>query len=393
MKYALSAAALLLAAAGSAAAAEVELYGIVDLGLSYTNMDLESPGHDNVEHFSMNSGGQSASRWGLKGLEELGSGLDVGFVLESSFNADTGALYLQDDDVLFDRESSIFIEGPFGKLGMGRLGSFNQGLSSWSLSDRISAFDNDFGFFVAQPGNTFTGYGGCDNALAYRSPDFAGFQLHAMYFMGVNGYENKSGSDRLLNLAATYDNGPFSGMISFEWYNLTQAFTNIDTDDGFTLLAGASYDFGSFKLYLAGEYFNSIELYTFGGLFTESSPYLPWKIGGSQEFASQVLSLIQVDGFSLLVSAETQIAGGKLMAAASWLDAQSDSNWDMVGEFDFSRWSVSLGYDYPLSKRTNLYAVASVMEDKIDNTRGFSGQVGDWSPNVVTVGFGLRHMF
>ena len=81
------------------------------------------------------------------------------------------------------------------------------------------------------------------------------------------------------------------------------------------------------------------------------------------------------------------------MAAASWLDAQSDSNWDVVGEFDFSRWSVSLGYDYPLSKRTNLYAVASVMEDKIDNTRGFSGQVGDWSPNVVTVGFGLRHMF
>ena len=39
----------------------------------------------------MRSGVGSGSRWGLKGTEELGNGLTVGFILEDGFDSDTGS--------------------------------------------------------------------------------------------------------------------------------------------------------------------------------------------------------------------------------------------------------------------------------------------------------------
>ena len=68
----------------------------------------------------MQSGQRSGSRFGMKGVEDLGNGLKVGFVLENGFYSDTGA----DKGAFFDRESSLYLEGSFGKFGMGRLSTF-----------------------------------------------------------------------------------------------------------------------------------------------------------------------------------------------------------------------------------------------------------------------------
>ena len=125
MKKTIAAVAVLGAFTGSAIAADVTLYGVVDLGLAYNHVDTDGPGK-NIKSFSMESGQNSGSRWGLKGTEDLGNGLTVGFILEDGFKADTGA----QGDQMFDRESSLFIEGNFGKLAFGRMGSINQGVSS-----------------------------------------------------------------------------------------------------------------------------------------------------------------------------------------------------------------------------------------------------------------------
>ena len=60
----------------------------------------------------------------MKGTEDLGNGLTVGFVLENGFTADDG---VDGGSAMFDRESMLFLEGNFGKLAFGRIGSFNQG--------------------------------------------------------------------------------------------------------------------------------------------------------------------------------------------------------------------------------------------------------------------------
>ena len=89
-KKSLVAVAVLGAAAFSAQAADVQLYGLVDYGFQYAEKDT---GAGKATHnFDMKSGMNSGSRFGLKGVEDLGNGYKVGFVLENGFNADDGTL-------------------------------------------------------------------------------------------------------------------------------------------------------------------------------------------------------------------------------------------------------------------------------------------------------------
>ena len=120
MKKTLAALAVLGAFAGSAVAADVTLYGLVDYGFNYQHVDADKDGVDAQDSFRMMSSQNSGSRFGLKGTEDLGNGLKVGFVLENGFNADDGAL--ANGGRLFGRESQVYLQGAFGTLSFGRVG-------------------------------------------------------------------------------------------------------------------------------------------------------------------------------------------------------------------------------------------------------------------------------
>ena len=107
MKKTLAALAVLGAFAGSAMAADVTLYGLVDYGFSYEHADGDISGVDAQDTFQMKTGQNSGSRFGLKGTEDLGNGLKVGFVLENGFTADDGKM--DNSDRLFGRESNLFV--------------------------------------------------------------------------------------------------------------------------------------------------------------------------------------------------------------------------------------------------------------------------------------------
>ncbi|MBB2920002.1 putative porin [Cupriavidus alkaliphilus] len=76
-------------------------------------------------------GGLSASRWGLRGVEDLGSGNQALFVLESGFQWDTGALQ---SVPLFNRQSFIGVQNKdLGKLTFGRqYTSFFDGMANFA---------------------------------------------------------------------------------------------------------------------------------------------------------------------------------------------------------------------------------------------------------------------
>ena len=173
MKKTLAAVAVLGAFAGSALAADVQLYGIVDLGVGYNHIDVDGLKVDgDKDKFEMKSGQASGSRWGIKGTEDLGNGLTVGFILEDGFDADTGSE--DKTKVMFNRESSLFLEGGFGKVAFGRIGSLNNGQSSWAKVGMINAFGtSDWGSYSAQVGNIMATAGQWDNMIAYQTPDFA----------------------------------------------------------------------------------------------------------------------------------------------------------------------------------------------------------------------------
>ena len=183
MKKTLAAVAVLGAFAGSALAADVQLYGIVDTGFQYLNADADRNGFDSTNSFSIESGMQSGSRFGIKGTEDLGNGLTVGFILENQFSSDTGAL--KNEDSFFHREASLFLEGGFGKVAFGRMGSINGGVSALGKYSVYSAFGTSWGNYSAQAGNWAVGAGMWDNMVAYETPNFAGFKVFAQYGMGI----------------------------------------------------------------------------------------------------------------------------------------------------------------------------------------------------------------
>lgn len=180
-KKSLAAVALLGAFAGSAFAADVTLYGVVDEGFLYTHKDADKTDTDAVDKFELRNGIQAGSRWGLKGTEDLGNGLKVGFILESGFNADDGTQSVS--GTMFNREASLNVMGPFGQLSLGKIGAITQGTSSWGKVGAVSAFGTSYG--AANVGNATNVFaatvGVMDNTIAYQTPKFAGFTVYAQY--------------------------------------------------------------------------------------------------------------------------------------------------------------------------------------------------------------------
>lgn len=86
-KKSLIAVAVLGATAFSVQAADVTMYGKVDLGLQYKTSEVTVGDKTMVDEdtFSMENGRNSASRFGIKGSEDLGNGMKVSFQLENGF--------------------------------------------------------------------------------------------------------------------------------------------------------------------------------------------------------------------------------------------------------------------------------------------------------------------
>ena len=88
MKKTLIALGVLAALPSLALSAEVSIYGKVDVGLAFVNVDPGVDGQDSWSNLSMQSGQTAGSRVGMTGFEELGNGHKVGFILENGFNVD-----------------------------------------------------------------------------------------------------------------------------------------------------------------------------------------------------------------------------------------------------------------------------------------------------------------
>ena len=106
----------------------------------------------------MNSG----SRFGLKGTEDLGNGMKVGFVLENGFSADSGTL--GQDSRLFGREAQVTLYGDFGQVSFGRLGAMIGGNGTYALFGAVvSPFSCGWGDVGGHLQVTALGYEFIDN--------------------------------------------------------------------------------------------------------------------------------------------------------------------------------------------------------------------------------------
>ena len=230
-----------------------------------------------------------------------------------------------------------------------------------------------------------------DNTVTYKSPNFAGFNAYAQYSFGMNTKdkfgtgekdntvapaEGKSGDTRYAALGGTYVAGPFNLAASAALYNWSSTEYTDNPNNGYTLTAGGYYNCGFAKTYLSAQYFDNMY---------KSSSNATDKFG----FASVGLNNESFKGWAAQAGFDMPLAGGTAMLAFGYADTESANSGDNEkgNDNEFTRWGTSVGYTYSLSKRTNVYGVASYFQDKQTLNKV------ETKPETTTVYVGMRHSF
>lgn len=299
----------------------------------------------------VNSGGMTTSWLGFKGTEDLGGGLKANFALTSFFQADTGVQGRFPGDTLFSRDANVGLSGGFGAITLGRglapnfLPSilFNPFGDSFNFSPLILHMDvplfNGTGWNSSIKADT-----GWSNEIIYTTPNFGGLTANLHYQFG-----EQAGSNSKNNIGGNllYFNGPLSLTAFYENAQLTNPGPVLQNQSK-TWFVGGGYDLKVVKLFA-----------TYQKTSVDHDVVLT---DPSRELKTYSLG------------ASVPMGAGKILAA--WAQTKATDN---LGG-DAKRSTASLGYDYNLSKRTDLYAI--VMNDRITNqTTGNS------------FGVGIRHQF
>jgi len=301
----------LLASVGLAQA-DVGIFGTMDAGLSST----KAPGTSTATT-SFTSGGMTTSNIGVKGSEDLGNGAKTVFELSSFLNEGTGATLGGSTVNTFARSAFVGLGTNAGTVTLGR-----QSNPSFLPTILFNAYGDSGSYgplwhatYFGNTGNTSTRVyndTAWDNSVAYTAPSIAGATVSAI--TSKTGGGQNTGANALyfkgnLGLTAYWQRTEANSSGSFQ--------TNIyGANQGSTAKgAGASYDAKVAKVFA-----------TYQAADSDSA---------------------NIHNKTWHTSALVPFGPGNVMAAYANTDAKGLT----VGKFK----EYSVGYDYPMSKKTDAY--------------------------------------
>ena len=322
MKKTLAVAAVLAAFAGSAAA-DVTVYGRVDMGVNF-NSDTNT--------LQMRTGQSSGNRYGLKGSEKISENLTVGFQLEQGFDVDTGA---DKATTGFHRESRVYVATDYGTFHFGRMGTLSSGVGSVSISDDLTVFGTGYAALSSGDMNYIVnGDTRRNNVVTYQSPKMAGATVYAQVASDeAEGWAQ--GSNRYYAAAVDYKAGAFSaGLVA----SLTDAATvKSEGEHKMQVIAGVGYDFGVAKAKL-------------------TASYTEYDLAGDESYG-------------VLLGVSAPVMGGTFDVQVGYSDGVSELGKDKVATKDVERFSAAAIFQYPLSKKTSLYVGTGYAEEDVAGTK------------------------
>jgi predicted porin len=354
MKKSLLALAALTAFAGAASAqSSVTLFGIVDVSARYTE-------YGDTGKYQLASSGNSTSRLGFRGVEDLGGGLKAGFWIEGQLDPDTGTAGGQ----TWTRRSTVSLMGGFGEVRLGR--DYTSTFWNWTVFDPfgtngVGAATN-LGLEITNrvPGGSYGTLVRADNMIGYFLPAMGGLygQIQQSAGEGANG--NKYTGFRL-----GYAAGPFN--VAGAW-GTTEVTPTLDGDNW--NIAGAwTTGFGKFSAF-----YGMIEVAS----FEQSNWFLGYQL--------------PIGAFTIKASyGEVERTG---VPTGVQCGAVVDANCFTNGDAD----QVALGFTYDLSKRTALYGTYSMIGNSGTRFRTQSmpnagGTYNVLSKDATGYEFGVRHSF
>lgn len=410
----------------------VELYGVIDAGVEYLQY-----GDKNATR--MSSGIAGGTRWGIRGTEDLGNGYRAIFELESrvelnngstsstsqwvssdlpagTFPAGTPAAVItaatpavvagqqnlqrlvttvNRDNALFDREAFIGLVTPYGAILGGRMYS-----PGYEMMNAFSVYGD------ATAGQIGQGYASmtirANNAVAYRARFFENLVVSAMYSFGgsetIGGGRNQrtaapTAADDMWGFNIRWTAPAYDVGLGYNRNNTLKVSTNESVKGLETLNVGGSVKLGDFRLYgevMTRKNDNPI----FVGLPTPATSALFATIQPLLSYQDADLVSGQAGATDMRVyhiSGGYHVGNGTITAGATRADDRRALNAD-VNHY-------SLGYFHDVSKRTTLYTVYAMAENKGAARMGIgsAGFSGGFTPNtgdsVKVLQVGMRHTF
>lgn len=382
MKMKLFAAAVAaLAAGGAYAQSSVTLYGVVDAGIEYQNHQPNAAGqtgsHDVVR---LNSGNMSGSRWGLRGVEDLGGGLKGVFVLESGFSVDTGTS--GQGNRLFGRQAFVGVQSNYGTLTLGRHQTpfYDFGLafdpmaiaSNYSITSQATEFQSRADNSIKYIGK----FGGLTGSLLYSQGTNTGAAAtSATVYQGTAGeVPGNYKLGRSYSASLIYAAGPFSLGAIYDETNPGIATLSGDAKIRRASVAG-TYAFGPAKVFAGYRWAKA-----------QDGARLP---GGT--LADGTIAATRSNLY--WAGLGYQLTPALSLTGAAYYQDFADTGADP--------WSFVASADYAFSKRTDAYLNVAYTKNKSGSTLGLSGTGAGGSGFGSTLGsynqlgavVGVRHKF
>lgn len=341
-QFALAAALCAATAAPAMAQTNVTAMGLVDVFAG----SMRNAGDANARK-AVDSGGMTTSWFGFKGSEDLGGGLKANFLLTSFFKADTGVQGRFPQDTMWSRDANVGLSGGFGAISFGRELAphflptilFNPFGDSYTFAPLILHADVPVldQTFATRWTSSIAGDTGWSNSIRYTTPDFGGLKANLHYQLG-----EQAGNNGVNNIGANalYFNGPLALTAFYHTVEVDNPRGALTATRQKAWMLGGTYDLKAAKLFA-----------TYG----------------------QTSHNVDLDDKTLSLGATVPLGAGKILA--SWAQTKRE----VVGP-DQKRTTAAVGYDYDLSKRTDLYAI--YMNDRMTNQN--SGN---------SFGVGIRHRF
>lgn len=336
-------------------------------------------------------------------LGASGSALSAGVLqnIRSGFQV-KGAAAVNPEGALFDRTSMVGLITPGGAILIGRM--YTPGYEVFAAADAFES--GTAGTWGGITGGTagFTVLGAdirSSKSIQYRVATPAGFGGSLMYGVKGSGYLNRY--NKFFGGMATYKANGFDVGIGHN-----RGYDQGDKVSLVTSTIGGSYTIGDSKFFLGyhdQRNHNSVLLADYvAGYNAQIAPGIAAQLaalpaatqtalnnGMRSVFMSNITANTQVDAASWQIGAHQRFGAGRFMVSVAKQNDRTSSNSDA--------WLSAFGYDYNLSKRTDVYVVAAIIDNQNDGQYipGAAGSPGGFAkvPGEKTRAYqvGIRHRF
>ncbi|WP_296659115.1 porin [Paraburkholderia sp.] len=369
----------------------VTLYGILDEGVMYLSNSGGATGGKKISLDSTN--GINGSRWGFKGSEDLGGGLQAIFTLEGGLNLNNGQS--AQGGTFLGRQAFVGLSSSkLGSVTLGRqydsIAYFLQPLTSQGSQAGSAPFLHPGD--LDNTGNSLR----VNNSVRFMSQNYGGFTFGGEYSVG--GVAGNTTANSGYSAGAAYSAGAFSVGAAYAYFkNPTSATAGSGFFTG-NANGSSQLAFSLNKGYVSAAAYQVIGAgvgYTIGSLSLATS-YTNIQYGNlGAGFSGATARFNNVD-----VTAKYMVTPAfALMAAYDYLNGTgvTKTNGETVGNQHYNQ--VSVMGDYLFSKRTDVYLEGAWQRASGISSTGATavaniGNLGDSTNNhQFVVRAALRHRF